>query len=123
MTRKISEIKVEKFIGNQNFESWSLPEIVKKFSEERLIVPEFQRNDIWDNAKKSRLIESILRDIPIPAIYLEKENDEKYIVIDGQQRIRAIVQYLNNEFKLVGLSKLEELKNLKYNNLKGNNYF
>ena len=52
MTRKISEIKVEKFIGNQNFESWSLPEIVKKFSEERLIVPEFQRNDIWDNAKK-----------------------------------------------------------------------
>ena len=72
--------------------------------------------------KKSRLIESILRDIPIPAIYLEKENDEKYIVIDGQQRIRAIVQYLNNEFKLVGLSKLEELKNLKYNNLKGNNY-
>ena len=43
----------------------------------------------------------------------------KYIVIDGQQRINSIIQYLNEEFGLSGSSIPDGLKNKKYNNIKG----
>ncbi len=118
----MSDIKIEKFVGTQQFEQWSLQKIFDKSKEGELEIQEFQRKEIWDNAKQSRLIESILRDIPIPAIYLEKESDKKYVVIDGQQRIKSITHFLkggSDGLKLVGLSKLTELKNLKYEHLKG----
>ena len=43
--------------------------------------PEFQRLQVWDNAKSSRLIESVLLEVPIPVIYLSEESDSKYSVM------------------------------------------
>lgn len=64
---------------------------------------DFQRREKWARNKKSKLIESIILDIPIQAIYLSEENDNKYLIIDGQQRIRSITSFLNNKFKLDGV--------------------
>ncbi|WP_234121761.1 DUF262 domain-containing protein [Clostridium hydrogenum] len=61
----------------------------------------FQRNPKWKNDRKSRLIESIILDIPIQAIYLSEEDDNRYEIIDGQQRIRTINEFINNKFKLI----------------------
>ena len=101
------------------FEKWPVHYIKKNVDEGRLNVPDFQRNDVWKNPDKSRLIESILRGIPIPLIYLAEEEKGKYVVIDGQQRINSIVQYLNGKFGLSGLQVLTNLKNQRYSNLKG----
>lgn len=100
-------------------EYWSVYDIKKNFDEGRLNVPDFQRNDVWQNPDKSRLIESILRGIPIPSIYLAEEEEGKYVVIDGQQRINSIVQYSDGKFGLSGLNVLTNLKNQRYSNLKG----
>ena len=60
----------------------------------------FQRNPKWLPDKKSRLVESIILDIPIQAIYLSEEEENKYEIIDGQQRIRTITEFIDNKFKL-----------------------
>jgi len=55
-----------------------------------------QRRDVWSNQKKSNLIESILLNIPIPQIILAEKKDAKgqYMVIDGNQRLLSITQFL-----------------------------
>ena len=60
--------------------------------------PEYQRNMIWDNARKSALIESLLLRIPIPAFYLDEDREGNKNVIDGMQRLSTIHSYINNEF-------------------------
>lgn len=65
--------------------------------------PDFQRREVWSNSAKIMLMDSILRDIPIPKIFLANtiRNGSTYrVVIDGQQRIIAILEYLNNKFAL-----------------------
>lgn len=62
--------------------------------------PPWQRADVWSTAKKRELIKSVLLGIPIPSIILHRTGDEEYSVIDGKQRLNAIVRYLNNDFKL-----------------------
>lgn len=71
---------------------------------------EFQRNFKWLPDKKSKLIESIILDIPIQAIYLSEDDDYKYEIIDGQQRIRTIVEFVNNKFKLQNTVLFKENK-------------
>jgi hypothetical protein len=78
------------------------------------IQPEFQRFEVWDSTKKSRLIESALLDVPIPPIYLAEENDNKYSVVDGQQRLRAFFDFFDGHLALRGLLVLRELNGKKF---------
>lgn len=81
--------------------TFSVFETVRKVERgDILLEAEFQRNYKWQNEKKSRLIESIILDIPIQAIYLSEEANLTYEIIDGQQRIRTIYEFINNKFSL-----------------------
>lgn len=66
--------------------------------------PPFQRNPVWTEKQKSYLIDSILNEYPIPEIYMQEivtdKGEVKYVIVDGQQRIRAILEYVSNEFSL-----------------------
>ena len=68
-----------------------------------LLRPEFQRNTVWDDVRKSRLIESLMLRIPIPAFYFDEDNDGKKTVIDGLQRLTAINEYMDDIFRLTDL--------------------
>lgn len=69
--------------------------------------PGYQRRRVWkDNKKKSLLIESLMLRIPIPAFYFYENEDGKYQVIDGQQRLATIKEFVNGEFCLNGLEYL-----------------
>lgn len=72
------------------------------------LMPNFQRNLVWDIHRKSLLIESLMLRIPIPAFYFDEDNNSKKTVIDGLQRLSAINSYMNNEFALTGLQYLQE---------------
>ena len=62
--------------------------------------PDYQRPTVWTTAQKQLLIDSILRDFDVPKVYLHKSADNNYDVIDGQQRIRAIWSFYDDEFAL-----------------------
>ncbi len=62
----------------------------------------YQKTDIWTIKKYQLLIDTILRNYDIPKIYFTKSKDSnyKYEVIDGQQRLKAIWGYYNNDYPL-----------------------
>ena len=65
--------------------------------------PEYQRRLRWDNAKKSRLIESFIMNVPVPPVFLYETTLGAYEVMDGQQRLNTIVEFLAGDFELTGL--------------------
>ena len=69
-----------------------------------IIKAPFQRNPVWSERQQSALIDTILLEYPIPEIYMQDLTDaqgnQKYILVDGQQRIRAVLDYLANRLEL-----------------------
>ncbi|MEH2114999.1 DUF262 domain-containing protein [Nostoc sp.] len=66
--------------------------------------PEFQRKSVWNKIAQSRLIESILLRIPIPAFYIDATKEEKWLVIDGLQRLTTLKEFvIDKKLKLTGL--------------------
>lgn len=68
------------------------------------IIPDFQRNAVWDEKRQSLLIESFLIGLPVPPIFLFTENGSQFKVVDGLQRIHTVNRFLNNNLKLKGLN-------------------
>ncbi len=95
----------------------SIQTLFEQWNAGTLIIPDYQREYIWDPGKASRLIESLILNIPIPPIYIAELEDGRSEVIDGHQRVRAIVNFLSNNSKLSGLRLLTEYKDLTLNKL------
>lgn len=76
------------------------------------LTPEFQRAaNIWDNKRKSRLIESILLKIPLPSFYFSEDSNGDYSVVDGLQRLCSIFHFINHSaLNKVTKSKLDPLR-------------
>ena len=82
------------------------------------LAPDFQRMaGIWNDERKSRLIESLLLRIPIPVFYVAADKDEKWSVVDGLQRTSAIHAYMTGCFRLTKLEYLTKLNNHHYTDL------
>ena len=65
--------------------------------------PDFQRNEVWSRAAQIMLIDTIIKGIPIPKIYIKSvmHNGNTYrVVIDGQQRLTAILKFVKNKLRL-----------------------
>lgn len=86
------------------------------------LAPEFQRHaDIWTDTAKSRLIESILIRIPLPAFYMDATNEDQWLVIDGLQRLSTLKKFaIDNKLRLKGLEFLINLEGKTYNELPRN---
>lgn len=78
---------------------------------------DYQRRITWDNKKRSKLIESLIINIPIPPIFLYEYDYDKYEVMDGLQRITAIIDFYDNKYRLTGLEEWKELEGKKYKDL------
>ncbi len=85
--------------------------------------PDYQRKYVANPAIASKLIESIIMDVPIPVIYLAEEKDGSYSVIDGQQRLTSFLSFLEgkfpngNDFKLTSLKLYKELNKKSFSDL------
>lgn len=76
--------------------------------------PEYQRRLRWTTIQKSRLIESLLLNIPVPPVFLYEPSEARYEVMDGQQRLNAIKEYLEGDYVLTGLEALTPLNGIRY---------
>lgn len=79
--------------------------------------PEFQRRHRWDSARKSKLIESFIINVPIPPVFLYEVKFSEYEVMDGLQRLTAISQFYQDMFALEGLTEWSELNGCTYSSL------
>jgi len=61
-------------------------------------IPSFQRNYVWDIRRASKLIESLIIGIPVPQIFLYEEAKDRFLVIDGQQRLMSIYYFMKERF-------------------------
>jgi hypothetical protein len=86
----------------------SVQTLAEQWSSGILVLPDIQREYVWDDAKASRLIESLLLNVPVPVLYFAETAEAKYEIIDGHQRVRSIVRFLSNEFALTGIRVLTE---------------
>jgi len=94
--------------------------LLKRINEEALdLAPDFQRHaNLWENDTKSRLIESIIIRIPLPAFYVDATNEDKWLVVDGLQRLTAIKQFVSDKtLKLSGLEYLKDLEGKTYSQI------
>jgi hypothetical protein len=79
----------------------SLRDIVDQISENEIdLSPDFQRDYVWKNKQRTRLIESILLGIPLPAFYFNQDKDGTYQVVDGVQRLSTIALFMNDKHVL-----------------------
>ncbi|MDM8566037.1 DUF262 domain-containing protein [Candidatus Halobeggiatoa sp. HSG11] len=82
----------------------SFGELMNMYTNNELIIdPEFQRMFRWDISQRTKFIESLLLGIPIPSIFVAEDNDSRWEVVDGLQRISTIVSFF-------GLLKNDEQK-------------
>ncbi|CUP37119.1 Protein of uncharacterised function DUF262 [[Eubacterium] contortum] len=80
--------------------SSSIYDILQDIKESKFLIrPEYQRSETINKQKASYLLESILLDIRIPPIFIYKREDKVYEVIDGQQRLLAIIGFLGEVYK------------------------
>lgn len=79
--------------------------------------PRYQRRNRWDRTRQSQLIESFLLNVPVPPVYLAEESRGVFAVIDGKQRLTAIVQYLANDFPLSRLELRKDLEGARFSDL------
>lgn len=102
--------QMKEFIVNTEDRKTSISELYSNILEGDIILnPDFQRNYVYDVRRASRIIESILLEIPLPAIFANEEKDGTMEVIDGVQRLTSVVKFIKNEYKLEGLIILSEL--------------
>jgi len=87
--------------------------LVKRVERDDVYIPTFQRGYVWNIRQASKFLESLLLGLPVPGIFLSVDEDNRMLVIDGQQRLRSLVDYhrgvfspSQQEFRLVGLKSL-----------------
>ena len=123
---KLQIVAKERTVKTQNIE-YDLETLVKKIKKGIIkLNPDYQRNHRWNDSESSRLMESLILNIPIPTVYLSQDVDvdeevdddvARYSVIDGQQRLTAIYGFMTNAYKLEGLEVLELLNGSYYKDL------
>jgi hypothetical protein len=95
-TRDLMDIPQRGTVTPADFWHWRERDIL-------LISPNFQRRPVWTLPMRSYLIDTLLRQMPVPPIYLrnvydEEKEDVVHEVIDGQQRIRAVLDYMDDGY-------------------------
>ncbi|MEG4281379.1 DUF262 domain-containing protein [Microcoleus sp. MON1_C1] len=94
-------------------------ELLRKYDNGRLIIdPDFQRNVVWELDKKSKFIESVILNFPLPPWYLNQTKEGKLIIVDGLQRTTALHEFVNDKFNLSGLEALTKLNGYTFSELK-----
>lgn len=108
---------------------WTIGTIYDQIDQQNIdLNPDFQRRNAWDDARRSRLIESLIVGYPVPEVVLAEDLEKRrsFLVIDGKQRLLTIAGYINPKIVywkkpvLTGLKVRKDLNGLSYQELVSN---
>lgn len=128
MARDIYQEAEEQIIEKQKIVDYDIKEftielITQKYmngiddDDNDIFIPTYQRNFVWNDARQSKFIESILLGIPVPYIFTADVDNGRLEVVDGSQRLRTIVNFIDNKLILTELELLNKLNGFKFSNL------
>jgi hypothetical protein len=118
-----SQITEERKSVDFDTREFTIEFLVKKYSEGEetdendIFVPDYQREFVWDDERQSKLIESIVLGLPIPIIFLAQLDNGRLEIVDGSQRIRTIVAFINGDLTLTALENLTEMNGVNFDDL------
>ncbi len=110
-------------ISDYDTREYPVEVLVNKFTEgleedeAEIYIPDYQREMVWHDNQKSRFIESILLNLPIPYLFFADDKDGRSEVVDGSQRLRTLVEYCQGGFALKSLKLLNELNDFCFSDL------
>ncbi len=87
-------------------------QLVQQLNEDDIEIPNIQRKYVWSNIIASKFIESALLDLPLPSIFLCKQKNGKFLIIDGLQRLTSLKMFLNMDNHNGKLFKLSNSKDI-----------
>lgn len=92
--------------------------LIDKFKEEDFFIPfEYQRNFVWTDKDCSYFIESVLIGLPIPYMFFADTDDGRTEIVDGAQRMNALVNFVNDDLKLADLKILTSVNGKTFSEL------
>jgi hypothetical protein len=111
------QIEKESIPYDYDTKEYPVEVLVAKYNNKDIIVPDYQRQEVWDIKQRSRFIESVFLGVPIMPFLVSFTKTGVLEIIDGSQRIRTLVRYVNDEIKLQGLKKLTFLNGTKFSQM------
>ena len=97
-TKSASEVAVMQYDISVIPNDFNITTIFNLIDSGAIEMPVFQRNYIWDRKRASRFIESLILGLPIPQVFLYQKARNKFLVIDGQQRLLSIYYFIKQRF-------------------------
>lgn len=92
--------------------------LIRKWEQKKINMnPDFQRKLVWKSDQKSRFIESLILNIPLPPIYVSQDINADYVIVDGVQRTSTLIDFYNNKFALTNLDAMPFLIGKKFSDL------
>ena len=87
--------------------NWRASQIAKMVEKEKIRFDlDIQRAGVWEQDRKSELIHSAGEGWIVPPVYAERTPEGVYFVLDGQQRLTALSEFLNDKYSLIGVDDL-----------------
>lgn len=118
-----NQIQDKQAISDYDIREYPIDVLVSKFidnienDEAEIFIPDYQREMVWTPHQKSRFIESLMLNLPIPYLFFADNEEGRSEVIDGSQRLRTIIEYYQNQFELKNLKLLDLLNGFRFDDL------
>lgn len=105
---------------NVNTDKWTINSLNNRYKTKKLVFnTEYQRSEVWNLKKKQKLIDSIIKEYNIGMIFFKILGNDFYEVLDGQQRLKTIFQFMKNEYP-TSEEYTPEIGEKKYNEMRKN---
>ena len=92
------EVQIDEYDMSSSPNDFNVVTIANFIDSGAVKVPGFQRNYVWDIKRASKLIESLILGLPVPQVFLYEEDRNRFLVIDGQQRLMTIYFFVKQRF-------------------------
>ncbi|CAM5794995.1 DUF262 domain-containing protein [Rhizobacter fulvus] len=124
-----AQVREQKQQVDYQTKDFTIEVMVQKFlegeedDENEIYIPAYQRAFVWSDERKSKFVESVLLELPIPYLFIAslpksiEEDEGRAEVVDGSQRLRTLAAFLNNELRLEGLQRLPKLNGFTFSDL------